>query len=112
MGAPTTIQEAKKQQQLERVARKAKIKTPKDAKEYGEWFANQPAQVERAAQFEKHQASLTALNAAAVTLGIAEITGENLEQAKHDHAVAALVAERSEPGRRNVASSLSAVGSE
>ncbi len=111
MGAPTTIQEAKKQQQLDRIERKGKIKTAKDGKEYANWFASQPAQVARAAQFEEYQAALKAAASAGVTLGIAEITGVGLEDARHDHAVAVLVAERKEPGRRNVASSLSAVGS-
>ena len=110
MGAPTTIQEARKQQQEERHARKAKIKTDKDAQDYAAWFASQPQQVERAAQFDKWLAAVKAADAAAVTLGIAEITGEDLEQAKHDHAVAVLVAERSKPGRRSTASSLTAVG--
>ncbi len=111
MGAPTTIQEAKKQQQNDRIARKAGIKTNKDTKEYCDWFANQPAQVARAAQFEEHQVALRAAGAAKEALGIAEITGVGLEDAKHDYAVAVLVAERKEPGRRDTASSLSAVGS-
>lgn len=112
MGAPTTIQEAKKQQQLERITRKSKIKTVKDSAEYAEWFGNQPAQVALAAQFEEYHAALSAAKAAATTLGIAEITGVGLEDAKHNHAVAVLVAERKQPGRRKVTSSLSAVGSE
>lgn len=111
MGAPSTIQEAKKQQQLDRVARKGKIKTVSDAKEYCVWFANQPAQVAKAGQEAEHQAALRAAGDASVALGIAEITGVGLEDAKHDHAVAVLVAERKKPGRRDVASSLSAVGS-
>ncbi len=112
MGEPTTIQEAKKQQQLERVARKAKIKTVKDSAEYCDWFANQPAQVAKAAQYNEYHAALKGAEAAAVKLGIAEITGLGLEEAKHDHAVAVLVAERKKPGRRAVTSSLTAVGSE
>ena len=112
MGAPTTIQEAKKQQQLDRVARKGKIKTAKDAAEYCNWFGAQPAQVAKAAQFEEYHAALRSADAAGVKLGIAEITGVGLEDAKHDHAVAALVAERKKPGRRDTASSLTAVGSE
>ncbi len=111
MGAPTTIQEARKQQQLARIEQKGKIKTAKDAKAYASWFAAQPSQVARAAQFDEYQAALRAANAAGVALGIAEITGEGLEDARHDHAVAVLVAERKEPGRRSTTSSLSAVGS-
>ena len=112
MGAPTTIQEARKQQQLDRVERKSKIKTAKDAQAYCDWFGNQPSQVAKKAQEAEHQAALRAAEAAAVALGIAEITGVGLEDARHDHAVAVLVAERKKPGRRNVTSSLSAVGSD
>ncbi len=111
MGAPTTIQEARKQQQLDRVERKGKIKTEKDSQAYAAWFGNQPAQVAKAAQEGEHQAALRSAEAAGVALGIAEITGVGLEDAKHDHAVAVLVAERKKPGRRVVSSSLSAVGS-
>lgn len=111
MGAPTTIQEAKKQQQLERIERKGKIKTAKDAQDYCEWFGNQPAQVAKRGQENEHLAALKAADKAGVALGIAEITGVGLEDAKHDFAVASLVAERKKPGRRDVTSSLSAVGS-
>ncbi len=111
MGAPTTIQEARKQQQLDRVARKGKIKTASDATGYCEWFGNQPAQVAKKDQENEHLAALNAVNKAGVALGIAEITGVGLEDAKHDYAVAVLVAERKKPGRRDVSSSLSAVGS-
>ncbi len=95
MGAPTTIQEAKKQQQLARVERKKDLSSDEDSIAYAEWYAKQPAQIARVELHEKHQAAVNAVEAAAKVVGIAEITGIDLEQAKHDYAVAVLVAERS-----------------
>ena len=112
MGAPTTIQEARKQQQLARIERKKKIKTKEDGAAYAEWYGNQPAEVARAGLHAKHQAAVNAVAAAVEVVGIAEITGEGLEQAIHDHAVAVLVAERSVVPHRSAGhvSSLTAAG--
>lgn len=109
MGAPTTVQEAKKQVQLARLKKKANLKTPADTKAYLEYYANQPFQKERAVANEKYQAAVKASNKANEVLAIAQITGVGLEEAKHDAAVAALVAQRTRPESRgaNIAASLS-----
>jgi hypothetical protein len=95
MGAPTTVQEAKKAQQLERVKRKGGIKTAKDAREYAGWYGKQPQEVERARSHATHQEHVVSLAAAAEALDVAMITGERLDEAKHEFAVAELVAARS-----------------
>ena len=108
MGAPKTVQEARKQVQLERLRRKADLKTAKDTEKYAEFYANQPFQKVRALAAEKHRAAVTASNKANEVLAIAEITGDGLEEAQHDAAVAALVAQNARPARRsaNLSSSL------
>ena len=113
MSAPATVQEAKKQQQLDRLARKAKIVTDEDAIEYATWYGNQPYEVERAKKHAVHQGALKDLSAATEAREIAEITGEGLEDAKHNEAVAALVAERSVVPHRSAGavSSLTSTGS-
>lgn len=95
MGAPTTVQEAKKAQQLERVKRKGGIKTAKDATEYANWYVSQPQEVERAKLHSVHQVDVDDLATKTVAMEVAEITGDGFEAAKHARAVAELVAVRS-----------------
>ncbi len=95
MSEPTTIGEARKQNQLDRLARKENMSSVEDALAYADWYGKQPAEMARAELHKTHGTHLVALKAAAETVGIAEITGKDLEQARHDHAVAVLVAERS-----------------
>ena len=95
MTAPKTVQEALKDMQLARL--KKKKASPKD---YPAFYAKLPFQVERAKQHAVHRTKVQALKDANEVLAVAEITGEGLEQAKHDQAVAVLVVERSQPPRR------------
>lgn len=101
MGAPTTVQEARKAQQTERLERKAGIKTPKDAKKYAEWYAAQPQEVERAKLHAAHQVHVDDLANTAEAMAVAEITGDGYEEAKHAHAVAELVVARSVVPKRS-----------
>ncbi len=87
------VQAARKRMQLARLEQKGK-------KKYPEFYANQPFQKERAKRNETFRVNKETLREANLALEIAEITGENLEEAKHNQAVAALVVERSHPGRR------------
>lgn len=98
MTAPKTVQEAKKESQL------ARLKAKKDApKKYPEFYASQPLQLVRAEENAQFRAKRETLRSANEALAIAEITGEGLEQAQNDQAVAALVVERARPPRRGAA---------
>ncbi len=103
MGAPKTVQEARKANQEDRLARKAAIVTEEDAAAYADWYRNQPQQLERAKLHALHQTHVNALAGAVETVGIAEVTGVGLEDAKHNLAVAQLVVERSTVPKRGAA---------
>ena len=107
MTAPTTVQEALKEMQLARL--KKKKNSPKD---YPAFYAKLPFQVERKKQYAMHRTKVQALKDANEVLAIAEITGEGLEQAKHDQAVAALVVERSVPPRRGASAAAGLSGAQ
>jgi len=100
MSAPKTVQEARKAMQTARLKEKGK-------KNYPEFYAKQPLQVVKAAKNEEARAARQALKDADEALAVAEITGEGLEEAKHDRAVAALIAERSVPSGSTSSASLS-----
>ena len=87
------VQAARKKMQLARLEKKG------DA-DYPEFYANQPMQKVRAQKNADSHAARDALKAANLALEIAEITGEGLQAAQEAQAIAALVAERSHPGKR------------
>lgn len=100
MAVSAAVQAARKQKQIERLERKANITTEADALDYAKYYANQPMQVERAKLNVAHQAAVKDMDAAADVLAVAEISGNNLEDAKSNFAIAALVAERAKPAPR------------
>jgi len=100
MAGPKTVAEARKEMQTKRLKEKGK-------KGYPEFYAKQPLQVEKAARNEKYRAAKASVKKAAEVLAIAEITGEGLEEAKHDHAVATLLVERAVPPGRGAIATLS-----
>jgi len=99
MAAPKTVAEARKAMQ------KARLKKKGD-KDYPAFYAGLPVQKVKAEANEKHAAARKASRDANEVLAIAEITGEGLEDAKHNAAVAALVAEKATPARAATAAGL------
>ncbi|KKM58116.1 hypothetical protein LCGC14_1549830 [marine sediment metagenome] len=95
MSASPAVQAAKKKMQL------ARLKEKEDNLEgYPEFYANQPAQLERARLSQIFKDSKASLRAANEVLEIAIIDGEGLEVAREAQAIAAKVAEMSQPPRR------------
>ena len=100
MATPNTVQEAKKEMQLARLAMKGK-------KGYPEFYANQPLQKERARKNEEWRAAKQNARDAQEAFSIAEITGDGLEAAREALAIANLVAERTQPSSGGASASLS-----
>ncbi len=103
MAVSAGVQEARKKKQLERLAMKANMSTKEDTRAYADYYASQPMQVERTKQNVAFRVAREALVEANDVLEIARISGDGLEEAEHDQAVAALVAERSQPPARGPA---------
>ncbi len=104
MTTSPAVQAAKKKMQLARLEKKEN-----DPEGYPEYYANQPAQLERAQAFKVYRDARQALKDADEALEVAIVTGEGLERAKETQAIAALVVERARPPRRgeNLTSNLS-----
>jgi len=95
MSVSPAVQAAKKKMQL------ARLKQKKDnLKGYPEFYASQPAQVERARVSQIFKDAKASLRAANEALEIAIITGEGLEAARDTQAIAAKVTEMAQPPRR------------
>ncbi len=95
MSASPAVQAAKKKMQL------ARLKEKEDNLEgYPEFYANQPAQVERARLSQIFKDAKAALRVANEALEIAVITGDGLEAARETQAIAAKVAEMAQPLQR------------
>ncbi len=108
MNTSAGVQEAKKAKQLERL--EAKKSAGEDPEGYAKYYASQPLQIERAKKHEAHQEALQSLRNANEALAIAEITGENLETARQEQAIATLVAERAQPPERGAGNAASLSG--
>lgn len=99
MSNTPAIQKARKKMHLARLE-------AKKGKNYTAYYAGQPEQVERAKQNEKFLEARRNLVKANEALEIATITGEGLEDAKKEQAVAALVVERTKPVRGGAVANL------
>jgi len=93
MSNSSAVQEARKKMQLARLEKKGDD-------DYTEFYVNQPLQKERARKNAEWRKARRDLANAAEALEVAEITGEGLQAAKEQHAIAALVVERLNPGAR------------
>ena len=100
------VRAAMKKQQLKRLEAKAKPVKKGEESSYPSFYANMPFQKVRAEQNEKFRYAKQALRDAQETFDVAEISGDEMEEARTALAVAALVAERSQPGRRGSSASL------
>lgn len=89
MIASQRVRDARKAVQLKRVDVKEN-----DPEGYGEFYANQPSELVRAARHDEVRAARNALSTANEDLQVAEITGEGLVAAQEAQAIAALVVER------------------
>lgn len=103
MSNSPAVQAARKDMQLARLEAKGK-------KNYPAFYAAQPQQKVRAKKNAEWLAARNALKAANEALEIAEITGVGLEAAIEAQAVAALVAERTKPGKSGSSASASNAG--
>ncbi len=97
MSPSPAVQAAKKKMQLARLEVKEN-----DLDNYPEYYANQPAQVERARVSKIYKDNKQVLRDANEALEIAIITGEGLEGAREAQAIAAKVVEMSSPPRRGI----------
>ena len=106
MSASPAVQAAKKKMQL------ARLKEKEDNLDgYPEFYANQPAQLERARVGQIFKDAKAALRVANEALEIAIITGEGLEAARETQAIAAKVAEMAQlPQRGTTGAGLGAAG--
>ena len=103
MSNSPAVQAARKKMQLKRLE-------AKKGKNYAQYYASQPAQVERAKKNKIYSNAQQTLRDANEALEIATITGVDLEAAKEAQAIAALVAERSKPARAKSGASATNVG--
>ncbi len=97
MSASPAVQAAKKRMQLARLEAKAN-----DLDNYPEFYAKQPTQIERARLFKIYKEQQQKLREADEALEIAAITGEGLEEAQKEQAIATLVVERARPDKRSM----------
>lgn len=95
MSVSPAVQAAKKKMQLARLKEKEE-----NLEGYPEFYANQPAQLERARVSQIYKDAQTVLRAANETLEVAVIDGEGLEAAREAQAIAAKVAEMAKPPQR------------
>lgn len=105
MSNSPAVQEARKKMQLARLAAKTD-----NLDTYPDFYANQPQQKVRAKQNADWREARMALKAANEALEIAEITGEGYDAAFEAQAIAALVAERTQPARGKSGASASNAG--
>jgi len=100
MSVSPAVQAAKKKMQLARLDRKEN-----DLENYPEFYANQPAQLERARVSQIFKDAKATLRVANEALEISIITGEGLEAAREGQAIAAKVVEMAQPSRRGASAS-------
>ena len=106
MSVSPAVQAAKKKMQLARLEVKEN-----DLENYPEYYANQPAQIERARVSKIYKDAQQVLREANEALEIAIITGENLETVREAQAIAAKVVEMATPRRRGTTGAgLGAIG--
>lgn len=97
MSASPAVQAAKKKMQLKRLDEKEN-----NLENYPEFYANQPAQIERARLSKIYKDAQRAAREAQEVLDVAVITGEGLEAAREASAIATKVAEMHRPPRAGV----------
>lgn len=105
MSVSPAVQAAKKKMQLARLDVKEN-----DLENYPEYYANQPAQVEKARLNKILKDAEQVLRDANEALEVAVITGEGLETAREAQAIAAKVVEMSQPPRPSTSIGLTPVG--
>jgi len=103
MSNSPAVQAARKEMQVKRLE-------AKKGKNYAQYYASQPAQVEKAKKNKIWAEAREALRAADEALEIATITGVGLEAATETQAIAALVVQRSKPAKGKSGASASNAG--